>query len=101
VSSLILDSGHSYLSEAGYSRQSMSQFALLAFHDAISDYPSFHREAEGIAELWVRGVMSFLTMPDQCGGMLIALDWKLLENNGLQRMIGYSSSTPYSDLSKC
>jgi AcrR family transcriptional regulator len=63
VLALLLEPGNSFLQKVGMTYYPFEFFCLTAFAPIFARYPYLKESSEDISELWIRSVLSFLTMP--------------------------------------
>ncbi len=60
---LLLEPGNSFLRKVGMAYYPFEFFGLTAFSPIFEKYPYLEEYSEDISELWIRNVLSFLSMP--------------------------------------
>ena len=59
----IIEPGNTFYGAVGMSHYSFATFGMLAFSEVFQEHPELAKDGEEISELWIRNVMSFLSMP--------------------------------------
>ena len=59
----VVEPGSTFFHTLGMEQYEYAQYGELVFADVFKKHPYLKAEAESISELWVRGIMSFLTIP--------------------------------------
>ena len=63
VLALLLEPGNSFLMKVGMVYFPFEHFCITAFSPIFDRYPYLKKDIEDISELWIRNVISILTMP--------------------------------------
>ena len=63
ILAMVIDPGNDFFGTVGLSDYNYAQFGELVFAKVFDEHAYLKAQADSIAELWIRGVMSFLTMP--------------------------------------
>lgn len=59
----VLEPGQDFMGTVGLSSVPFALYGELVFHEVFEEHPYLQRDVEAISELWIRSVMSFLTLP--------------------------------------
>ncbi len=59
----IIEPGNTFYGTVGMSNYPFATFGMLAFAEVFEEHPELAKDGEEISELWIRNVMSFLSMP--------------------------------------
>lgn len=59
----VLEPGQDFMATVGLTSVPFAWYGELVFHEVFEEHPYLKPEVENISELWIRSVMSFLTLP--------------------------------------